>query len=78
MTTTAAGFGLLGRGGTVFKDILTNHGFTFKNTVNDQPLRLWLRVEPEGQPDMDADDFEALFEQYGFVRSEGEDEDEDA
>ena len=43
-----------------------NHGFTFKNTVNDQPLRLWLRVEPEGQPDMDADDIEALFEQYGF------------
>ena len=63
-----------------FKDILTNHGFTFKNTVNDQPLRLWLRVEPEGQPDMDADDFEALFEEYGFEvdRYDGEDEDEDA
>ena len=27
---------------------------------------IWLRVEPEGQPDMDADDIEALFEQYGF------------
>ena len=83
----AAGFGLLGqRGWPPFKDILTNHGFTFKNTVNDQPLRLWLRVEPEGQPDMDADDFEALFEQYGlrerecvFVsRLRSEDEDEDA
>jgi len=75
-------------GGTTypFKDILTNHGFTFKNIVNDQPLRLWLRVEPEGQPDMDADDFEALFEQYGFEVNrydgvegdEDEDEDEDA
>ena len=88
---SAAGFGLLGRGGNrrtdlPFQDILTNHGFTFKNTVNDQPLRLWLRVEPEGQPDMDADDFEALFEQYGlrerecvFVsRLRSEDEDEDA
>ena len=69
-----------------FKDILTNHGFTFKNIVNGQPLRLWLRVEPEGQPDMDADDLEALFEQYGFEvdRLDGiegdkdEDEDEDA
>ena len=69
-----------------FKDILTNHGFTFNNMVNDQPLRLWLCVEPEGQPDMDADDFEALFDQYGFEVNrydgvegdEDEDEDEDA
>ena len=55
-------------GGTTypFKDILKKEGFEFKHLVNDQPLNLWLRVEPEAQPDMDADDFETLFEQYGF------------
>lgn len=63
-------------------------GFTFKPIVNDQPLKLWLRVKPEAQPEMqmDADDFEALFEEYSFEvdRYDGvkggqdEDEDEDA
>ena len=54
--------------------------------MNDQPVQLWLRVEPEAQPDMDADDLEALFDQYGFEvdrydgveGDEDEDEDEDA
>ena len=43
--------------------------------------QLWLRVEPE-EPDMDADDLEALFDQYGFEvdRYDGVEgsEDEDA
>ena len=39
-------------GGTTypFKDILTKEGFTFKNIVNGQALKLWLRVEPEAKP----------------------------
>ena len=70
-------------GGTTypFKDILKKQGFTFHNVVNDQPVQLWLRVEPE-EPDMDADDLEALFDQYGFEvdRYDGVEgsEDEDA
>ena len=72
-------------GGTTypFKDILTKEGFSFKNIVNGQALKLWLRVEPEAK--LDVDDLEALFEKYGFVveRYDGvqdadEDEDEDA
>ena len=66
-----------------FKDILTKEGFGFKNIVDGQALKLWLRVEPEAKPDVD--DLEALFEKYGFVveRYDGvqdadEDEDEDA
>ena len=71
-------------GGTTypFKDILKKQGFAFHNVVNDQPVQLWLRVEPEAQPDMDADDLEALFDQYGFEvdRYDGVEgsEDEDA
>ena len=55
-------------GGTTypFKDILKKEGFEFKHLVNDQPLNLWLRVELEAQPNMDANDFETLFEEYGF------------
>ena len=34
--------------------------------MNDQPFNLWLRVELEAQPNMDANDFETLFEEYGF------------
>ena len=80
----AAGELNLAIGGTTypFKDILKKHGFAFNNIVNDQPLQLWLRVEPEAQPDMDADDLEALFDQYGFEvdRYDGVEgsEDEDA
>ena len=81
---TVAGELNLAIGGTTypFKDILKKHGFGFHNIVNDQPLQLWLRVEPEAQPDMDADDLEALFDKYGFEveRYEGVEgsDDEDA
>ena len=81
---TVAGELNLAIGGTTypFKDILKKHGFGFHNIVNDQPLNLWLRVEPEAQPDMDADDLEALFDKYGFEvdRYDGVEgsEDEDA
>ena len=81
---TVAGELNLAIGGTTypFKDILKKHGFGFHNIVNDQPLNLWLRVEPEAQPDMDADDLEALFDKYGFEveRYEGVEgsDDEDA
>ena len=35
--------------------------------VNDAPMRLWLRVMSEAQPEVDFDDLEATFEKYGFT-----------
>ena len=50
-----------------FNKILKQKGFAFHNIVNGQPLKLWLREEPEGQPEDDADDLEEMFEEYGFT-----------
>jgi hypothetical protein len=59
--------------------VLEKAGFGFKHIVNGEPLNLWLRVEPEGQPDVTADDLQAEFERYGFnvERFDGVEDDED-
>ena len=59
-------------------DVLTKAGVAFKHIVNGEPLNLWLRVEPEGQPEVTADDLEAKFEEYGFVveRFDGAEDDD--
>ena len=50
-----------------FNKILKQAGFTFHNVVNGQPLKLWLREEPEGKPEVDAHDLEEMFNEYGFT-----------
>jgi len=35
--------------------------------VNGEPLKLWLREESDGQPEVDAGDLEEMFEEYGFT-----------
>ena len=51
-----------------FKKILTDAGFTFHNTVNgEHGVQLWLREDPEAQPEVDVADLTAMFEEYGFV-----------
>ena len=63
-----------------FNKILKQKGFAFHNIVNGQPLKLWLREEPEGQHEVDADDLEEMFEEYGFTvdKYDGVAEDDEA
>ena len=50
-----------------FNKILKQAGFTFHNVVNGEPLKLWLREESDGQPEVDAGDLEEMFKEYGFT-----------
>ena len=51
-----------------FKTVLKDNGFKFSNTVNGVGgVNLWLREMSEAQPEMDTDDLQAHFEEYGFT-----------
>ena len=56
-----------------FNKILTAAGLKFHNTVNGKAgVKLWLRPEPESEPDLDADDLEATVDKYDGVAEDDE------
>ena len=75
-------------GGTTypFAKKIKDEGFQFHKDVNGHTVKLWLRVEAEAHTwgRMDANDLEAMFEEYGFTVEiydgidDQQDEDEDA
>ena len=75
-------------GGTTypFAKKIKDEGFQFHKDVNGHTVKLWLRREAEAHTTgrMDANDLEAMFEEYGFTVEiydgidDEQDEDEDA